>query len=634
MTLLKTLLRSAGMMLVLLASQAEAASTLSGRNWCKSGNTDTLLVGNDTIAVKWEAGRLRIIRDDGKEVFVSNGPSATNNLCFQGDGNLVIYNSVGSPIWYTGTHGTSASILQVNGPAFEVSDGTQALWSYQEEGGHDTRVGTGWCRDRSQPGTIVSNERLSLEWTHFPDGRGWLTARNNRDGAQLWGAGHNGFAEKVCFQVDGNLVVYDASGWPLFASNTDGTGANTLKVDSGGIAISNGTTDYFRTATQITNTTSLSNGWVRTANAVGIVLKTGDAHLMWKDGALKLYDSQRTLKWESTSGGTGAWLTHQGDGNLVIYNASGSPVWATGTNLSNYAGTLTLDSCTLQLLNASGTVKWSQGGTWCGNTVSGGGFSYIEDQSFGNSKFGAGLWVVAAAMDDDSISGIRSTADSESRLKSALGSLYSGSVSSNFAKLLGNAGADITLFGSTKTLIEGDAYVTNEGGTQSNYAGLEVLGQVVFSKSAQATLDYVPVEQEFFSISTTFTVLAIPITVEASATGSLGLTGSLTPGSSGATIVAEPFANITGNASAGVGTTGFSAGIEGELTLINVAVPLTVNLNLTTKSYSTQASLELSSLDGSVSLYAKGFGQKATKKLGSWDGLSYTKSLLSRSSSL
>lgn len=634
MTSLKTLPLSAALTLGLLASQAEAASTLSGRGWCKSGSTDTVLVGNDTIAVKWEAGRLRILRDDGKEVFVSNAASTTNNLCFQGDGNLVVYNSAGSPLWASGTHFTNASILQVNGPAFEVSDGTQALWSYQEEGGHDTRVGTGWCRDRSQSGTLVSNERLSLEWTRFPDGWGWLSARNNRDGAQLWGAGHNGFAEKVCFQEDGNLVVYDVNGWPLFASNTNGTGANTLKVDSGGIAISNGTTDHWRTATQPTNTTSLSNGWTRTANAMGIVLKSGDAHLMWKDGALKLYDSQRNLKWESTSGGTGAFLTHQGDGNLVIYNVSGSPVWATGTNFANYAGTLRLESCSLELLDASGNVKWSQGGTWCGNTVSGGGFSYIEDQSFGNSKFGAGLWVVSAGMDSDSISGIRATADGESRLKSALGSVYSGTVSSGFAKLLGNAGADITLFGSTKTLIEGDAYVTNESGTQSNYAGLEVLGQVVFSKSAQASLDYVPLEQEFFSISSTFTVLAIPITVEASATGSLGLTGSLTPGSSGATILAEPFANITGNASAGVGTTGFSAGIEGELTLINISVPLTVTLNLTTKAYTTQASLELSSLDGSVSLYAKGFGQKATKQLGSWDGLSYSQSLISRSSTL
>ena len=44
------------------------------------------------------------------------------------------------------------------------------------------------------------------------------------------------------------------------------------------------------------------------------------------------YDGGGGVPWASnTSGNPGAWLVVQGDGNLVVYSAGGSPLWSSNT---------------------------------------------------------------------------------------------------------------------------------------------------------------------------------------------------------------------------------------------------------------------------------------------------------------
>ena len=49
---------------------------------------------------------------------------------------------------------------------------------------------------------------------------------------------------------------------------------------------------------------------------------------MQSDGNLVVKDAQNVVRWQSaTAGNPGAYFGVRGDGNLVIYNAAGAPIW-------------------------------------------------------------------------------------------------------------------------------------------------------------------------------------------------------------------------------------------------------------------------------------------------------------------
>lgn len=55
--------------------------------------------------------------------------------------------------------------------------------------------------------------------------------------------------------------------------------------------------------------------------------------VMQDDGNLVLYAAQNTAIWASNTGGNrGAYLALQGDGNAVVISSTGRPLWASGTN--------------------------------------------------------------------------------------------------------------------------------------------------------------------------------------------------------------------------------------------------------------------------------------------------------------
>src|SRR6185503_9365058 len=82
------------------------------------------------------------------------------------------------------------------------------------------------------------------------------------------------------YQSDGNLVLYDQNGTPLWHTHTYGTSA-------------------------------------------GFVAMQGDGNLV-------LYDGSGAPLWASGTGGhPGAFLKVQTDGNVVIYDTNGTPLWCT-----------------------------------------------------------------------------------------------------------------------------------------------------------------------------------------------------------------------------------------------------------------------------------------------------------------
>jgi hypothetical protein len=89
---------------------------------------------------------------------------------------------------------------------------------------------------------------------------------------------------RAVMQSDGNFVVYRANGTPKWATGTDG-------------------------------------------RAIGGIIMQGDGNLV-------MYDPNGAVWASGTDGRPGAFLVMQDDGNLVIYDQGGTPLWATGTNIT------------------------------------------------------------------------------------------------------------------------------------------------------------------------------------------------------------------------------------------------------------------------------------------------------------
>ena len=89
---------------------------------------------------------------------------------------------------------------------------------------------------------------------------------------------------RAVMQGDGNFVIYRVTGVPKWATGTDG-------------------------------------------RAVGGIIMQGDGNLV-------MYDPNGPVWASGTDGHPGAVLVMQDDGNLVIYDVDGTPLWATGTNIT------------------------------------------------------------------------------------------------------------------------------------------------------------------------------------------------------------------------------------------------------------------------------------------------------------
>jgi hypothetical protein len=78
------------------------------------------------------------------------------------------------------------------------------------------------------------------------------------------------------------------------------------------------------------------NGQAKWASNTSGLTAIGNYAYFEPNGALRVYDistiSGPYLAWSSGTGGKGARLSLQDDGNMVIYNASGAAIWATHTS--------------------------------------------------------------------------------------------------------------------------------------------------------------------------------------------------------------------------------------------------------------------------------------------------------------
>ncbi len=178
----------------------------------------------------------------------------------------------------------------------------------------------------------------------------WKTTTNGNPGA--W----------AVMQVEGNLVVYSASGQALWATPThDRPGSDLHVQDDGNLAIYDGNDlvswDRF--------------GGTRPNSVVdtGVVLQGGESRwspngqyrlAMQTDGNLVLYQGSQWVWKTTTNGNPGAWAVMQVEGNLVVYSASGQALWATPTADRPGSELYVQDDGNLVLYDGNGHEAWNR----------------------------------------------------------------------------------------------------------------------------------------------------------------------------------------------------------------------------------------------------------------------------------
>jgi hypothetical protein len=183
---------------------------------------------------------------------------------------------------------------------------------------------------------------------------------------------------------------------------------------------------------------------------------------------------------------------------------------------------------------------------------------------------------------------------------------------------------------------------------------MRILGKDIFTPinaKQQATYSFVKSPShklgkngEGYMMSKNFVVLAVPVTVKAGLTGHFGVDINLKAGlirdcvgapdqmNIGVDSKVKPFVDLDAYLSAGIGWSGLSAGIKGEVNLLEVELPFNANAGLKFEGTNTGAdlflvaksdlNLVLRTLGGKVSVYVEYIFDSSEKEIFSWNGYS------------
>jgi hypothetical protein len=208
------------------------------------------------------------------------------------------------------------------------------------------------------PGQSVNSCVGNSSLVHQGDGNVVLY----QGGRARWATGTHGRSTgQFVMQGDGNLVLYSTGMVALWASGTHGNPGARLELEQectlviratdGRALWSSGT----RCVTQACG--SLLTGDVLYPGQSVSSCNGRAAFSLRADGNLVLSQGSLTL-WASGSSGVPGSLVMQGDGHLVLYSPSLTPMWASGTNGQNGAQLFIQDDCNAVIYNTAGQPVW------------------------------------------------------------------------------------------------------------------------------------------------------------------------------------------------------------------------------------------------------------------------------------
>lgn len=290
-------------------------------------------------------GNLVVYTESGKALWASH----TNGqiLALQTDRNLVIYDEAGKALWsrhddvaqpapdYSGVLGNLHTGLCADGSQVNNGDnaymhkchgGSNQRWKLYDDGSIRSERNTNMCLDVAN--ALIHNGNNVLVWECK------ATLNNNQKWTYENGALKSWVFPNKCLDIssEGNLQLWDCIDghsqkflWaPEFTSNNSLNIAKNTRLNAG---------------------QSVSNSVIRLS--------------MQYDGNLVLYAhfagvGSKAL-WSTATGGNGNFAVFQGDGNLVVYNASGAALWASHTS----GEVLKLQSDRNMVIYGSSDALWS-----------------------------------------------------------------------------------------------------------------------------------------------------------------------------------------------------------------------------------------------------------------------------------
>jgi hypothetical protein len=207
---------------------------------CKEGftveNKSNLLKGSKCNVKLLDDGNLVMYDNAGKPLWASNTYNKGNgpySLKMQDNGNLVVYDSNNENIWQSGTTDKG------DGPYRATVDDT---CTFSINDSNNTKI---WKVDQSKsekqkPGTCSSGINYGLCESKISSSTIDLVMQNDgnlviyeKNGSYKWASGSNGKGTppyRLMMQTDGNLVIYDKNNVATWASGTHGKGGNMLTV--------------------------------------------------------------------------------------------------------------------------------------------------------------------------------------------------------------------------------------------------------------------------------------------------------------------------------------------------------------------------------------------------------------------
>lgn len=535
-----------------------------------------------------------------------------------------------------------------------------------------------WSKNDSQ--VILSDEELGVE-LKWVAGILWL---RGKDGVNRSITIPNQNTKELCHQSNGDLVVFHTNGTVL---SHLGHGEN-ISLDECGIEfwsdwnIPNYSKPHklIRQRAEVmgacTRRPAIKEGVCYDRSASGTILESGFTRLDWtSDGRLKMLDTANNELWSqgATSGNDRFCVMDDGrlrfyKYNLGTYNATwntngmpGGHVAAEeyGLELKNNVLRLKMEridkQCSEWELTGEpppgfgsydyelqcGDNRWDVGfysgysmrypwiavGAAAAEPLPGGGYSFVKEWVGGNSNFGAASWLVAGALNEAGLETFRDNVESTGAENEVFAALPTTGLPSNYVEAIADGGASVTLFGRAYTLVEGIASAEINDGPK-DMVKMMVGGVMVYSSSAFGVLDQ-NVSQRFFHQDAQFYVGPVPITATFEATGTVGMRGNMdyNQNSKDLTCTVTPYASVDAFGSIGFGVTGFSVGVQGELNLVSVGFPVTNTINTESFAYNATSDVTISTLEGSLSLYADATLVKYTKEVASFDGYSASSTL-------
>lgn len=291
-------------------------------------------------------------------------PNGQYSLVLQTDGNVVLYNGAHQTVWSTNTSGTAAGylIMRADGNLILNNAADNDEWQSNTYGRGGVRItlqndgnlvmfnAQGQAVWSSQGGLVLdppvlyANQRLYVnQYLDSPSGRYTLTMQPDGnlveyDGPNAIWQSHTYGAPAAYVQLmfNGNLEMHATNGSLLWQSRTFGIAPNgslNLQDDSNLVLKTAGGSPIWSIDTGFIGQSSLTPMQTLNSGQCLVSSSAGAYRLcMQPDGNLVLYNTLGSPVWYTNTEGTGAsYLIMQPDNNLVLYTAAGQPVWYTNT---------------------------------------------------------------------------------------------------------------------------------------------------------------------------------------------------------------------------------------------------------------------------------------------------------------